>query len=109
MTVAMELATALHHSAQRPKAHGGGVEKEVQEMCAATGGLSAPPAGGRPGILTEPRPQRSDRTERRSSVAGVPLLGPPALAAKEDDMLNSTALAFLVNRALMQKGEQVAR
>ena len=45
---------------------------------------------------------------RRSSVAGVPLLGPPALAA-EDEAVDATPLAFLVDHALDVKEEQVAR
>ena len=46
---------------------------------------------------------------RRSSVAGVSVLGPPALAAEEDEAVDATALGFLVDHALNVKEEQVAR
>ena len=66
LTAAIELATALHHSAQRPKTV---VEEPREEVVKVTHDApraqKTPPPGVRPGILAEPGPQRSDRTVRR--------------------------------------------
>ena len=63
LTVAMELAAALHHSAQRPKTVVDEPKEEVENV--TRDGLRAqksPPPGERPAPLSEvARPQRSDR------------------------------------------------
>ena len=60
-------------------------------------GTEDTPPGVRPGSLSDPGPQRSDRTVRRSSGA-VPLLAVPVLAG--GDGVDGTALSFLVRRAV---------
>ena len=57
-TVAMELATALHHSAQRPKSRvvEGPSEGEVRETYDALRRLKAPLPGLRLGLPPEPEP-----------------------------------------------------
>ena len=58
LTVRMELAAALHHSAQptllvveQPR------EVEAQDTHAAPRGQKEPPPGTRPGVLKDPEPQ----------------------------------------------------
>ena len=69
LTVRMELATALHHSSQRPKSRvvEGPSEEEVHEHCGAPRRQKRPPPGTRPGV-----PQDSHGRERGcpDAVAG---------------------------------------
>ena len=88
MTVAMTLAEMTHHTAG---------EEVVHDAHDALRGQKTPPPGVRPGSLSDPGPQRSDRTVRRSSGA-VPLLAVPVLAG--GDGVDGTALSFLVRRAV---------
>ena len=77
----MELATALHHSAQRPKKVVEVLrEVEEHETNDALRRQKALPPGARPGILAELEPQRSDRSLRRSSGDCLPRLATPSLA-----------------------------
>ena len=68
-------------------------KKVVFEMHDGLPRLKTHPPGERPGILREPGSQRSDRTARRSSVDGVHLLAPLALADAADEALDSAALS----------------
>ena len=64
----MDLAAALHHSAQRPKTVVEEPKEEVENV--TRDGLRAqksPPPGVRPGSLLDSGPQRSDRTVRHSA------------------------------------------
>ena len=101
----MELATALHHSAQRPRPVV--VEPREEAGHETYCGLRAPmplPPGTRPAPLSEVAgPQRCDRTVRGTSL-GAPPLAAPQLAANET--LDSAALSFLLNRALEEKEKE---
>ena len=96
MTVAMTLAEKLHHTSRGQKLARVG-EEVVHDALDALRGLKTPPPGVRPGSLSDPGPQRSDRTVRRSS-GEVPLLAVPVLAG--GDGVDGTALSFLVRRAV---------
>ena len=105
----MELATALHHSAQRPKTV---VEEprevEAQERHSALRGqihwgvrLGLPP-----GLPPEPSPQRSDRTVRHSSGDSLPQLVTPSLAGAAGEGVDSATLAFLLSQSLAAKEKE---
>ena len=96
MTVAMTLAEKLHHTSRGQKFARVG-EEVVNDAHDALRGQKTPPPGVRPGSLSDPGPQRSDRTVRRSS-GEVPLLAVPVLAG--GDGVDGTALSFLVRRAV---------
>ena len=88
MTVAMTLARGQKFARVG--------EEVVNDAHDALRGQKTPPPGVRPGSLSDPGPQRSDRTVRRSS-GEVPLLAVPVLAG---DGVDGTALSFLVRRAV---------
>ena len=93
-TVRMALATALKHSCAKVHAENGAPrsqtaatrarEVEEHEMNNASRRQKAPPPGVRPGILTEPGPQRSDRSRRHSSGEGLPTLSLPYWLGRRD-------------------------
>ena len=87
MTVAVELAAALHHSCGlRPDA-----------TCnAPRGQKTASSAGARPGVLEDPEPAQVGCAWASSLL--------PLLAA--NDALDHTGLKFLVARALLEQREQ---
>ena len=93
MTVAMTLAEMTHHTAPRGPmmARVGG--EVVHDAHDALRGQKPPLPGVRPGSLSDPGPQRSDRTVRRSS-GEVPLLAVPVLAGGDG------VDGFLVRRAV---------
>ena len=95
MTVAMTLAEKLHHTSRGQKL--ARVGEEVHDAHDALRGQETPPPGVRPGSLSNPGPQRSDRTVRRSS-GEAPLLAVPVLAG--GDGVDGTALSLLVRRAV---------
>ena len=75
LTVRMELATALHHSAQRPKSRvvEGPSEGEVNETHKAPQRQNTPHPGTRPEQLAEPPgPQRSDHRAALLSGSSSP-------------------------------------
>ena len=96
MTGAMTLAEKLHHTSRGQKLAKVG-EEVVHDAHDALRGQKTPPPGVRPGSLSDPGPQRSDRTVRRSS-GEVPLLAVPVLAG--GDGVDGIALSFLVRRAV---------
>ena len=101
----MELAAALHHSAQRPKTVVDEPKEEVENV--TRDGLRAqksPPPGVRPGSLLDPGPQRSDRTVRH--FAGeAPLLVVAPLAG--GDEVDATTVSFLLREnLLLQKSKE---
>ena len=110
-SIAMALAAATHHTAQRngaPRSQTTATrarEVEEHETNDALWRQTAPPPGARPGILVEPVPQRSDRTVRYSSGV-TPLLAVPSLAG--GDGADDTAVAFLVRQTLLER-EKVKR
>ena len=63
-----------------------------------------PPSGERPGCLSDPGPQRSDRTVRRSA-GEAPALSPPSLADAASDVVDHSSLAFLL-RSVAQPEEE---
>ena len=74
MTVAMELATALHHSAQRVEAPREGVEGETND---APRRPKPPLPGKRPGVLLDPEPVQV--VDAVTSYVAAP--GPSSLVA----------------------------
>ena len=70
-------ALKTRHSGQRPRPV---VAKLVGEEVHELNDENSPPPRERLGNLAEPGPQRSDRTMRHSSCAGLPHLAPLALA-----------------------------
>ena len=108
-TVRMALAAALHHSAgskekvemqqngalrgQKTAARAG--EGEVHEMYDAPRRQNAPHPGVRPGSLSDPGPQRSDRTVRRSS-GEAPLLTAPMLADAAAEAVDARTVQYLL-------------
>ena len=114
-TVAMELAAALHHSRdvgpgthaglRAQKAAGSG-EVEAHETHSALRGPKQPPSRERPGLPPEPRPQRSDRTMRRSSGDNLPTLALPVLAGSAGEVVDSSSLRFLTASALKARREE---
>ena len=118
-SIAMALAAALHHSAslkekkaelqQNAALRGQNTgararEGEVHEKNDAPQRQNTPHPGQRPGTLAEPRPQRSDRSMRRSSGEALPTLGLPLLAGASGEAVDSSALGFLTAQAL-EEGE----
>ena len=106
MTVAMTLAEMTHHTAPRgPKLARVG-EEVVHNPHEARRGLKSPPPGGRPGILPEPLPQRSDRSWRHFSGDGLPQLAMPSLASAASESVDSATLAFLTRAALEERRKE---
>ena len=67
---------------------------------------TTPHPGGRHGCLSDPGPQRSDRTVRHSA-GEPPALSPPSLADAAADTVDHSSLAFLLKVALqLKKGEE---
>ena len=112
----MALAAALQHSAgpkvkvqmqqngapreQKTAARAVEVEEQVAHGLRAQ---KTPPPGARPGILAEPRAQRSDRSRRHFSGDRLPTLGLPVLAGALGEQVASSALRFLTASALESK------
>ena len=99
-TVAMELATALHHSAQRVEAPREGVEGEKDVGLRAQ---KAPLQGTRPGVLLDPEPQVRAATVGYVAAAGAPLLTVPSLGG--GDAMDDTSVHFLLEMALLSPEE----
>ena len=119
-TVRMALAAALHHSAgpkvkvemqqngalrgQKTAARAG--EEVVHDAHDALRGQKTPPPGVRPGSLSDPGPQRSDRTVRRSSGA-FPLLAVPVLADTAAEAVDSRTVRYLLIQAGLDMANEV--
>ena len=94
-TVAVELAAALHHSRD------GGRETYNGLWAPKTASL-----GGRPGVLTEPKPQGQERPRtfpRRSQVAPEPR---PLLHLGVGEVHDGPLVSFLFQRALLERREE---
>ena len=89
-TVAMELATALHHSAQRVEGPG---EGEVHEKHDGLRAQMRHLPGTRPGLPPEPEPQVRAATVGYAA-APVPLLVVASLAG--GDEVDATTVSFLL-------------
>ena len=104
-SVAMALAEYSHHASRgqtRARAR-----EEVEHVTHS--GLRAqktPPPGERPGLPLEPRPQRSDRTVRRSSGDNLPTLALPVLAGSAGEAVDARTLRFLLGRSLAERKEK---
>ena len=101
-TVAMELVTALHHSAQRPKSRvvEWPSEEEVHEKYAAPRRRTRPPPGTRPRVLRDLEPQALAATVGYVAAA-VPLLAQPVLGG--GDTLDAAAVQFILAQTLLQR------
>ena len=97
----MELATALHHSAQRVEAPREGVEGETND---APRRPKPPLPGKRPGVLLDPEPVQVVDAVTSYVAAPGPSSLVPRLAA--NDALDNATLKFLVARALLDRREQ---
>ena len=108
-TVAMELATALHHSAQPAgTVVVGPSEGEVRETYDALRRLKAPLPGKRPGVPPAPEAQGAAVTGGYVA-AGAPLLMVPTL--HNEDSVDSTTVSLLLaeNLKLTKKEEEKER
>ena len=111
--VQLALAEKLHHSANKVELHDAlrGQNKRAgrEEVENAThDGLRAqksPPPGVRPGCLSDPGPQRSDRTVRHSA-GEAPSLLLPSLADAAADVVDHSSLAFLLKASLSQRRKE---
>ena len=108
----MALATVEHHS-YGPTANaaprGQTTGTSAGEVHAGLRAQMAPPPGRRPGILAEPGPQRSDRSERHFSGNSLPIPGLPVLAGASGEAVDTSALRILAAAALedLRKLEEV--
>ena len=104
-TVAMELATALHHSAQRPKSRvvEGPSEEEVHEKYAALRRQKRHPPGTRSGAPLDPEPQVAAATVGYVA-AGAPLLVVAPLAG--GDVVDATTVSYLLRENLRRTKEE---
>ena len=98
MTVAMELATALHHSAQPAgPVVAGPSEVEEQDKHEALRRQRAPPPRKRPGVLKEPEVQGAAVMDGYVA-AGAPLLVVASLAGRDE--VDATTVSFLLRENL---------
>ena len=88
MTVRMELAAALHHSAGPDTNDAARSQKTVSSR------------GVRPGVLQDPAPQLVSEHAACPCSSGVPSHSLPALADAAGDAVDSTTLRFLTAAAL---------
>ena len=102
LTAAMELAPALHHTAQRPKLV---VEVPSEGVVGETYSVSRQqmPAspGTRPVALREPGPQVAVEHSSCPCSSGAPLLDPPSLAPVV--VHDEVTVAFLLTQPLVQR------
>ena len=104
VTVAMELETALNHSAQRPRSVVEEPEEgEVNETHEAQRRQNTPHPGTRPSILKELEPQVGDAATSYVAAASRSLMV-PRLAA--DKPIDSFTLNFLFRKCLEAKEEE---
>ena len=82
---------------------GGGGERDALRPT----GTEDSTSGERPGILAEPRPQRSDRTVRHSAGAGLPTLPLPSLAGSAAKAVDASTLDFLLGQNLAPQRKDV--
>ena len=107
MAVAMELATALHHSAQPAgPVVAGPREVEEQDKYEASRRQKAPPPGAHPGVLKEPEVQEGAVTVGYVAAPG-PLLVVASLAG--GDEVDATTVSYLLKAALVVKKEEEER
>ena len=98
LTVRMELAAALHHSAQRVE---GPREGELHEGPRAQ---KRPLPGMRPGLPPEPEPHvRAATVGRVAAGDGLPTLAMPSLAGAAGEVVEGGTLAFLTRQAVEDK------
>ena len=101
MAVAMELATALHHSAQPAgPVVAGPREVEEQDKYEASRRQKAPPPGAHPGVLKEPEVQLEAATVGYVA-ASTPLLVVASLAG--GDVVDTTTINYLLQYALRKR------
>ena len=94
MTVAAELAAALHHSRDG--------ERETNNV---PRGQTTARSGTRPGVFKEREAQEAAVTVG-CVAAGAPLLGVPSLAAAAADGVHGTTASVLLRLALKKKKEK---
>ena len=95
MTVRMELAAALHHSA------GPGTNDAVRSQKTVSS------RGVRPGVLQDPAPQLVSEHAARPCSSGVPSLSPPSFADAAGDSVDSATLRALTAAVLYSRKLQV--
>ena len=108
MTVAMTLTEMSHHTAPRGLKMarvGEEVEKVTHDGPRAQ---MTPPSGERPGCLSDPGPQRSDRTVRRSA-GEAPALSPPSLADAAADVVEQLLVGLPPQKRRSARGGKKRR
>ena len=109
-TVAMELATALHHSFQRPKERvvEEPREEELAEQHNATSGQNATPPWG----VRSPHPldvsAQPPLVAATCVAAGVPVLNAPSLGGGADGVDGATVRFLLVQSQLERQKQEAA-
>ena len=100
------VATALHHSAQRPRPVVEVPSEEVEgELYDVPRHQKPPPSGTRPAALREPVPQWGALTV--GHVAAPALLASPVLAG--GDGLDASTLSFLGGQDVLEQEEEARR
>ena len=102
---------ASHPAAERPPPRGPKtgarareVEEQVPHVCLRAQKALSP--GERPGILAEPRPQRSDRSLRHSAGDSLPTLALSSLARSAGKEMDNPTIAFLTRSVLESRKEE---
>ena len=110
MTVAVEVATALHHSAQPAGPVVGGPREEAGHKTHFGLRAATPlPPGTRPAPLSDVAgPQRSDRTVRRSA-GEPPHAVVPSLAVDGGGVIDGASIRFLLSQTLLKREDEKAK
>ena len=94
MTVRVELAAALHHSAGPDTNDAVRSQKTVSSR------------GARPGVLQDPAPQLVSENAACPCSSGVPSLSLPVLADRAAEVVDSSSLRFLTASALEARSKE---
>ena len=105
MAVKLELATALHHSAQPagPVVEEPAEEVEFEEH-AGLRAQNTPPPGSRPGVLKDPGPPWVEAVTVGYVAAGAPSLVVAPVAAH--DGLDDASVQFLLQQSLLARAQE---
>ena len=106
MAVAMELATALHHSAQfAGRVVAGPREMEEQDKYEASRRQKAPPPGAHPGVLKE------REVQVRAASVGYVAAGAPSLSVVlvSDMMHDDATVQYLLKQSLLARQAELDR
>ena len=115
LSVAMAVAAALHHSAQRgagpatysaPRGQTTATEGEVREPNNAPRSQKPPLPGEHPGVLKEPEVQGLPVALLRPGSGAAPGLALPSLAGASGEGMDASSLAVLLRLSLAAQKEE---